>query len=85
MKRGLVVALVILSIFGNSLTPIVGLTEFRNQCTFTASTTCTTTNSLPPTWNIPQSIREGGTSVTKSCSAEFPGVQCVDRTLVGFA
>ena len=81
----LVVALVILSLFGSSIGTLSTLTEFRNQCVTEASATCTATNSLPPTWQLPRSVREGSTIVQKICAKEFTVVTCVNRNLEGFS
>lgn len=80
----LVVALVILSLFGASVGTISTLTEFKNQCITEASATCTATNSLPPTWPLPRSVREGSTTVQKVCADEFPNVECINRNIQGF-
>jgi len=63
----LVTALVLLTIFGNSLIPIVGISQARAQCTAAAESSCGLTNQLPPTWNSPMYKVEGSEGLV-ACS-----------------
>jgi len=46
----LVLALVLLSIFGGGIAPIVNLSDAKSICATEASASCAATHSLPPTW-----------------------------------
>ena len=81
-----IIILIIFSVLfrGEILTDDFGL-DFSDQCRTEATANCITVNSLPPTWNLPRNITEGSATVQKTCAVEFPSVQCIDRTLEGFA
>ena len=64
----LVTALVILTIFGNSLTPIVGISQAKAQCQTAAESSCKLTNQLPPTWNSPMYKISPTDTTLKACS-----------------
>ena len=48
----LVTALVILTIFGTSITPIGTIQELRNQCTLTNKQLCETSGVVSPSWDL---------------------------------
>ena len=48
----LVTALVILTIFGTSMTPLGTLQEAKNHCTIIGKSSCELTGQLPLTWTI---------------------------------
>jgi hypothetical protein len=49
----LITALVILTIFGTGIQPIVDITQAKSICIQQGTITCKTTGKLPPTWEIP--------------------------------
>ena len=65
----LVTALVLLTIFASSMTPIGSITQAQNQCALQARQLCETTGALPPTWELNTMIVDG---VPSSC-ADFCG------------
>ena len=47
----LVTALVLLTIFGGSITPIASLADAKNHCTTVGDASCKAVGQLPPTWS----------------------------------
>jgi len=50
----LIVALVLLTIFGSGIGGIMQLTEAQSYCGTEGSTSCKASNNLPIDWNIPK-------------------------------
>lgn len=64
-----VVALVILTIFGSSMGGVSNVVEFRRNCEMVGRTSCSATGFLPLTWT--QNVKVGNTET--SCYAELGG------------
>jgi hypothetical protein len=64
-----VVALVILTIFGSSMGGISNVIEFRRNCEMVGRTSCGATGFLPLTWS--QNVKVGNSET--SCYAELGG------------
>jgi len=62
----LILALVLLTIFGGSMTTVSSLTEAGNLCRTQAMASCAATNNMPYNWNM-NTVNVGG--VPKSCSS----------------
>jgi disulfide bond formation protein DsbB len=77
----LITALVILTIFGTGIQPIVDITTQRSICLQQGTISCQTTGELPPTWKIPMKVNEGGKIVEKSCSEITNCYFCIDNKL----
>jgi len=60
----LIVAIILLTIFGNALAPVVGLTEATNNCRTLGETTCRSAGTVPITWGIATMNTDQG---MKSC------------------
>ncbi|MFH1294752.1 MAG: hypothetical protein ABIH90_02305 [Candidatus Aenigmatarchaeota archaeon] len=75
----IVIALVMLTIFGGGIAPITTLTEFTNQCKNTAAISCQTTGLMPLNWNAQVNI--GGS--LKSCASELSEMSCDDFAATG--
>ena len=60
----LVVALVILTIFGQSIVGFSSIGQAENYCRTQAAVSCQATGSLPPTWNVANVQTPSG---TQSC------------------
>lgn len=64
----MVTAVVVIAIFWQGVTPAIGLTEAKSLCLTQATTSCTTMNQMPPTWNVPNvKVIEGTKTETISC------------------
>jgi len=68
----LVVALVLLTIFGSGITPIANLTSFQNSCRTTGKVSCEGGGIQPVTWA--QQVTIG--NVPKSCENLMPWNTC---------
>ncbi len=65
----LVAALVVLTIFGGGLTPVVEATQQTNICMQQLSLTCSTTGTVPPGWSsVKYTVKNGDEMSSKSCS-----------------
>jgi hypothetical protein len=65
----LIAALVVLTIFGSGITPIVDLTNGRNLCLQQVAQSCTITGDVPPTWNAAtMNVKEGDKILSLPCS-----------------
>jgi hypothetical protein len=65
----LIAALVVLTIFGSGITPIVDLTAQKNICLQQAGVTCQTTKQMPPTWNAQVQYTKDGKIEQGSCAS----------------
>jgi hypothetical protein len=82
----LVTALVILTIFGNSLIPVTDFASARSICYQSGASSCVLTGQLPGTWNS-QNIRykdTNGDTKTTSC-ATLTGCSGTCKTSCNFA
>jgi len=68
----LIAALVILTIFGQGVTPIATLAEAKSLCISEATSTCATTGTLPITWTAPNKNVQGE---LMSCQRVM-GIEC---------
>lgn len=68
----LVVAIVILTIFGPGISPVPDFASQRNVCVQSGSGTCSTTGSLPLDWQVPKPYKQGDQVLSGSC-AELVG------------
>lgn len=68
----IVVALVLLTIFGRGIAPIQTLAGFKQQCQTSASLSCQTTGYLPLTWESEVVIDQKKTS----CALQLSEVTC---------
>lgn len=83
----LIVAVIVLVIFQGGLGPAVEFGTAQSACRQSASATCSSTGSLPTTWNVPTNkVKETGqdgkqTEVFKSCqeivTEKGGGANCV--------
>ena len=80
----LVAALVVLSIFGQGITPITDITQARNICQQQVAVTCQAIGQVPPTWHQ-NTMRQGDIMV--SCSELVDNCRdcttCVSQDFVG--
>ena len=77
----LVAALIVLSIFGQGIGPMLDITQARNVCIQEASATCQAVHTMPPTWDTAtKTYNENGKTVTKTCK-NIPGLGSCDCKL----
>lgn len=75
----IVIALVLLTIFGQGIAPVSTLVEFTQQCRTTATISCQTTGLLPLNWDSEVTI--GGTLTT--CRERLPDLTCEESPPTG--
>lgn len=75
----LITALVIITIFSGSISPVGGIVEARSNCKIQAQTSCAAAGQLPETWNTPTHRVD---QVTYPCSRLVACTRCdpVTRT-----
>ena len=78
----LIVALVLLTIFGSGVGIISGLTQNENLCITKATSTCTSINQMPVDWNS-RTLTEEGYTDKVSCKTILSLVNCKDNKLEG--
>ena len=75
----LIVALVVITIFGGSITPIGGMTSAQSICKTQCISSCQMSNgaSIPLTWNL-ETVRDTKSTTGKlvSCSSFYQGTTC---------
>lgn len=70
----LIAALVVLTIFGSGVQPIVDMASARNLCLQQVAQSCTILGTVPQSWNVPLTVRKGNDVVQLPCSsAELAG------------
>lgn len=62
----LIIALVLITIFSGSITPVASLGQAKNNCQIQGQTTCGSTGALPATWSI-KSLKVADTTELQSC------------------
>ena len=75
----LVVALVILTIFGQTVATFTSIGQAEGFCATKAAASCRTTNSLPADWTAPNVRYQPDPAVapvSRSCQSFFPSGQC---------
>ncbi len=80
----LITALVVLTIFGTGIQPVVDLASKQNLCISEYSTLCVAGaikgNEKPPTWNTQIKINTGGgKSRMESCASLVDCTDCTDK------
>jgi len=67
----IIVAIVVLTIFGSSMGPFSTITDFQNYCTTQAKATCASSGFLPLSWDKP--VKVGNTEKRCSDVVTIPG------------
>ena len=68
----LIIALVLITIFSGSITPLASLAQSKNNCRVQAESTCPSTGALPATWGI-ASLKVPDSDQLKSCQELWNG------------
>ncbi len=68
----LIIALVLITIFSGSITPLASLAQAANNCRVQGQTTCDSTGALPATWGI-KSLKVADSTELQSCQKLWQG------------
>lgn len=75
----LVIALVLLTIFGQGMNPVGNFAQQANLCRSSASSSCTITGDVPPGWkNTRYRVMEDGRETQQTC-ADLTGADTCDE------
>jgi len=75
----LVIALVLLTIFGQGMNPVGSFSNQANLCRSTAASSCTLTDKLPPDWSATRyKVNRDGVEVYETCAQMINVVDCTD-------
>ena len=72
-----IVAVVLITIFSQGISPVVSILEMENICRQQFVISCTATGSEPPDWNVPKKVRGNDNFV---CSST--GLKCENGKVI---
>ena len=75
----LIVALVLITMFSSSITPLGNLAQAKNNCMVQAKSTCASTGALPVTWAV-QSVKTSDSDALLSCKSLWSDCDCCPQS-----